>query len=262
MQVLCGQCGKTLTVADALAGGTLPCPHCGHRIQLPAFGETPAEVAQVSNGMMEVTLEDLHGSAPHDDDGFADLARKSMVRKVRVRCVACKKALTLGGRHWGQTIKCPGCGASLRVPHPDGEFDQPARIGSHDDDDVEPLDVHSHALVSEVGASDDPACEAMEQVAELPVADDAPPPVARKTLPANDRNKATKPPAAQVSRGLPRWVIYAVIGVGAALAATVIPTLVNRAYNANATAANAPANTAPITNAPAANVAPTNASHD
>jgi len=62
--------------------------------------------------------------------------------------------------------------------------------------------------------------------------------------------------------------------VGAALAAAVIPTLVNHAHspgtrdaglardNANAPAVNAPVSTAPVINAPAANAVPTNASRD
>jgi len=95
MHLLCGQCGETTTVADTLAGGTLPCPRCQRRLVLP-----PA-------------------TSPPEPDGFADLVRQTVNKKVHVECTVCHKSFSLGGRLWGTTVKCPTCSAPLRVPHPD-----------------------------------------------------------------------------------------------------------------------------------------------
>jgi len=142
MQVLCGQCGKTLTVADALAGGVLPCPECRHRITLPtlglAFETTSPFDAQGTPSDTPGTSADVRGtpsadrplsggpggeSGPGGPDGFADLARQTVSRKVHVECTVCHKSLSLGGRLWGTKIKCPSCGMSLHVPHPDERQD-------------------------------------------------------------------------------------------------------------------------------------------
>lgn len=122
LQLLCGQCGNTLDAADALAGGTIPCPHCSNKINVPIFGATMPMDSAIActddNGETTVPFDDLEQEG---DGGFASLARQSQVSRVRVVCGGCRKGLEMTAKHSGKRIKCPACGASLYVPYPDEE---------------------------------------------------------------------------------------------------------------------------------------------
>lgn len=120
MQLLCGQCGQTLQVDDALAGGTHKCPHCGHEISVPFFGGMDLDSQTLS------TPPPSAGAPPADDGGggFADAARQSMSRRVRLVCGKCSKGFSVGVRFAGKKAKCPACGTKVLIPHPDEDLEQ------------------------------------------------------------------------------------------------------------------------------------------
>ena len=44
MDILCGGCGRTLTVDDTEVAGDLPCPHCGRLIRMSAMEDEALEI--------------------------------------------------------------------------------------------------------------------------------------------------------------------------------------------------------------------------
>lgn len=128
MQLLCGQCGKVQETDDDVTG-TIECTHCGHSIVMPG---------EVDPGATVVDVE-----PPSSDEGFAEIARKAVPRKVRLTCKECDKHFSVSARRAGRQGRCPACGANIKVPYPDDEmeFDLPhiehAGLAGGDDAPVE-----------------------------------------------------------------------------------------------------------------------------
>lgn len=110
MQVLCGQCGKTIDVDDDQAGAAIACPECQHEIAVPRFDEDIEA---------EPDLEDSVYDLPAEDEGFADQAKEAMARKVQVVCGSCNRNLSVSARLSGKNARCPACGVKIRIPFPD-----------------------------------------------------------------------------------------------------------------------------------------------
>jgi len=104
----CGQCGRTLDVADAQPGQEIACPGCGHQVPVP-----PAQAEED----IVLTPERLAGA--DEDGGFASMARHAMSRKIRFTCGACGRNLEVALHLAGRKARCPACKASIRVPFPD-----------------------------------------------------------------------------------------------------------------------------------------------
>ncbi len=150
MQLLCGRCGQTVEVDDALGGATYTCPHCGHRINVPDFraaegGEAPTAPKLGGTDEGESFLpSSAKPSAPEDDGGdagFADVAKKSMARRVRVVCGKCGKGISVGVRFAGKRAKCPSCGTMILIPFPDDDKELEATIKAVEHEEFEQLEV-------------------------------------------------------------------------------------------------------------------------
>ena len=149
MQVLCGQCGKTIDVDDEDAGSTILCPECEHEIPVPRFDEdTPDKDGS------EDTAFDLSDQS----DGFAAEAKQAMARKVHVVCGSCDRGLTVSARLAGKKVRCPACGVKIRIPYPDeGEDELVLRkmTASHNEQ-MTRLDLSSSSAEEEFAGSDIP----------------------------------------------------------------------------------------------------------
>lgn len=123
MQLLCGQCG-TVQETDDDVTGAIECTHCGHSIVMPG---------EVDPGATAVDFE-----PPVVEEGFAEIARKAVPRKVHLTCKDCNKRFTVSARRAGRQGRCPACGTAIHVPFPDDEmeFDLPdiEHRGMPDDD--------------------------------------------------------------------------------------------------------------------------------
>lgn len=108
MEILCGQCGKTLMVDDASAGRVIRCPHCRRRIQVHPPGGPAA---------------DQRAAGPDDQDipGFAEQAKAAMERKIRVVCGNCGRGLIVPARMAGRQTQCPACESAIQIPVQDEE---------------------------------------------------------------------------------------------------------------------------------------------
>lgn len=105
-----------------MAGEKYTCPHCGHNIPVPFFGgfSMDADVGQAAGGLPDTKSR----AAPPPDDGgegFADMARQSMSKRIRVTCGKCGKGISVGARFAGKKAKCPACGTRILIPYPDGD---------------------------------------------------------------------------------------------------------------------------------------------
>jgi DNA-directed RNA polymerase subunit RPC12/RpoP len=144
MQLLCGQCGQTLQVDDNLAGGTFTCPHCGHNIPVPYFGGLSLDGLGTEPIATGAPSEAQIPPAPADDggEGFAEMARQSMSKRVRVACGKCGKGISVGARFAGKKAKCPACGTRILIPFPDEDAEKElAALKNFDDaDEFEQLD--------------------------------------------------------------------------------------------------------------------------
>lgn len=103
MQVLCGQCGRTIDTDDLSAGSSIACAHCGRKIIVPAMDASAAVADAVS------------------EEGFADAARAAMERKIRVICGKCGRGLVASTRFAGKQVTCPACQAEIHIPSPSEE---------------------------------------------------------------------------------------------------------------------------------------------
>jgi len=104
MQVRCGECGRTVRVAQAESTEQITCPDCGHAIVVPGIDATGQSVPA--------------DDAPAPAEGFAAKARQVIAKKVRVTCGSCGRSLRVGGRALGKKARCPSCNAVIRVPYP------------------------------------------------------------------------------------------------------------------------------------------------
>lgn len=104
MQVLCGQCGRTSDVDDAVAGTTIQCPHCDHEIHIPE--------PEYPTGPASAAAADVH------KEGFAGEAMKMMARKLVITCGSCGKSLKASRKFIGKKVRCPACSTRIRVPFP------------------------------------------------------------------------------------------------------------------------------------------------
>lgn len=109
MELLCGGCGRTTSVADGKLGGEVECTHCGRKIRIPAMGRHEAPRAE------EEALRPLE---PGDDmaDEFLTKARLSLRKKLLMVCGSCGERLTVEQRLAGNVMRCPACGESIRIP--------------------------------------------------------------------------------------------------------------------------------------------------
>ncbi len=112
MQLLCGQCGQVQTVDDESAEA-IECSHCGHEIVMPGAFDPAATVT--------------NAEPPAVEEGFAEIAQRSVPRKVRLTCPECDKRFAVSARRAGRQGRCPACGSKVNVPYPDDEmeFDLP-----------------------------------------------------------------------------------------------------------------------------------------
>lgn len=107
MQILCGQCGRTLDVPDDQAGHSIRCRFCGHSI---VVGRS--------------SLGDEYGQAGGEDEGFVGQIRQAMNRKIRIACGSCGRGLVVPGNMAGKMAICPACKQKIRIPHPDEDLPQ------------------------------------------------------------------------------------------------------------------------------------------
>ena len=185
MQLLCGQCGQTLQVDDALAGGTFTCPHCGHGIPVPYFAGISADDLGQIGAAAGVPDEAQPASAPPDEggEGFADMARQSMSKRVRVACGKCGKGMSVGARFAGKRAKCPACGTKILIPYPDSdeerelaamksvereEESEQLEIFEKEDDDS-PIDLSAYSPGSGAKAPASPAVPHRRPIRRRPV---------------------------------------------------------------------------------------------
>lgn len=115
MQVLCGQCGKTIEVEQAEVAATIICPECEHEIVVPRFDQDVAPEGGADESVYEL---------PAEDEGFADQVKEAMSRKVQVVCGSCNRSLSVSARLAGKNARCPACGVKIRIPYPDEEAEE------------------------------------------------------------------------------------------------------------------------------------------
>ena len=92
----CNDCGHLNHFEWSQVGQTGECSRCGKLLTVPA--------------PMETTSED----APPPP------------ARVKFRCPACRRKFATKAEMAGQKIRCTGCGAGVRVPHPDGAIPMPS----------------------------------------------------------------------------------------------------------------------------------------
>ncbi len=198
MEVLCGGCGKTLTVEESFAGGEIHCPHCGRVIRVPAMDD-PAAPADEQELLTPLTPEDEFANE------FVTKARLALKKRLLLACGACGQRLTVKQSLAGRTARCPVCGGQIHIPAP-SIYEQPEeleKLGPHAEDPTEVLDLGGSASpASEVhGAPAEVIAEAAsgaEAGASPPAAPAvARPPVAR-TVPR--RILRRKPPRRRAKR--------------------------------------------------------------
>ena len=131
MDVLCGGCGRTLTLDDGEAVHDVPCPHCGRLIQVSAMdGDGPGD----DDDRM---LAPLDASDDLDDD-FLAKARLALRKKLLVVCRSCQEKLTVNQKLAGMTARCPSCGKKIVVPSMNEEGEGLQRRPQPHDLGVEP----------------------------------------------------------------------------------------------------------------------------
>jgi len=121
MQILCGQCGKTMHIDPGYEALAVSCIHCGRDIDLLSLD---AENAPQWGPDDTIPLEDEEALT------FDAIARDMMKRSstIQVECGSCRKTLSVSVRKSGRKARCPGCDASIRIPYPDDDYDYvPAR---------------------------------------------------------------------------------------------------------------------------------------
>ncbi|MFP3937781.1 MAG: hypothetical protein ACLFVW_05525 [Phycisphaerae bacterium] len=113
MQLVCGYCGWTIDADGREPGEVMACPRCGRDVRVPRLtGDDDCEPVV----------------------GFAEQAREAMknVPTARVTCGGCGHSFTVGLRMCGRAVRCPSCGAAVRIPYPeDTDTATPASSG-HD----------------------------------------------------------------------------------------------------------------------------------
>lgn len=132
MEILCGGCGKMLTV-DETGAASAQCPHCGRVIQLSADAPDESQTVEVLS-----QEDDLA-------DEFLTKARLSLKKKLLVICGACHQRLTIEQRLAGKVIRCVACGGQIRVPTIGEEEPDikpvPRATPAEGEDDQSPADV-------------------------------------------------------------------------------------------------------------------------
>jgi len=109
VELLCGGCGRTLSVEDADAGQDVRCAYCGRRIRIPALdADEPAIVAPD----VLVPMDQRENLA----DDFLTKARLALKKKLLVVCGACGERLTVEQRLAGKVARCPSCGEQIHIP--------------------------------------------------------------------------------------------------------------------------------------------------
>lgn len=140
MQLLCGQCGNTLTVDDSKAGEDFQCPHCGRTIHVPA----PDDSAVPSDRQYRPGSDEAGGERFEDD--FLTKAKLLLQKKLLVVCGSCGERLTVEVRLGGKVLRCPACGGQIRIPSLNDE--EP--IGT----EGSVVDVSEHMEVLDITAED------------------------------------------------------------------------------------------------------------
>jgi len=109
VELLCGGCGRTLSVEDGDAGQDVRCAYCGRRIRIPALG------ADDSVTVAEDVLVPMDQREDLADD-FLTKARLALKNKLLVVCGACGERLTVEQRLAGKVARCPSCGEQIHIP--------------------------------------------------------------------------------------------------------------------------------------------------
>mgnify|MGYP006278541371 CR=1 FL=1 len=105
MQVRCGQCGTMFEPEGTEAPvSTAACPYCSHAVALPGRAA-------------DAQLDTM--PPPHEETGYADIAREQLGDVLHVTCGQCGRHLTVGARRAGRTGRCPSCKGRIRIPTPD-----------------------------------------------------------------------------------------------------------------------------------------------
>ena len=205
--MLCGQCGQVQTV-DEVVAGMVECSHCGHSMAIPGEFDPSATVTNVE-------------PPTEEQEGFAEIARKAVPRKVRLTCTECGKRFSVSARRAGRQGRCPACGSKIDVPYPDDnvKFDLPRVQHTDLEQDEEPVELVAidEPLLLQAQRSDDalvlprdPVTRRRlsldEQVAALAAAAAEaaapPPPRAMKPIAPKPPIPVAPPPPAVVVRSL------------------------------------------------------------
>lgn len=136
MELLCGGCGRTLSVDDTTVGSEQLCPYCGRGIRVAAPGARAAAAEQ--EGLLRSLAEDEDLA-----DEFLTKARLALKKKLLVVCGTCGERLTVEQRLAGKVARCPACGGQIRIPAPSsyGEPLKPEELMTEAESPKEVLDV-------------------------------------------------------------------------------------------------------------------------
>ncbi len=185
MDLLCGGCGRTLSVDDSAAGSELRCTHCGRAIHVPV-DEHP------TNTQAQELLAPLD-EEEHLADEFLTKARLALKKKLLIVCGSCNERLTVEQRLAGKVARCPACGEQIRIPAP-SVYEEPLdaeQLMAEAGEPKESLDVSEPSLPR----AGQPT---QAEVSQLPpAAPHRPPPLAVEAEPAEptaDQSPSPPPP--------------------------------------------------------------------
>jgi DNA-directed RNA polymerase subunit RPC12/RpoP len=103
LNILCGQCGQLSVTDDPSGKGHVRCEHCGHEIRHSSSARNDQPVFDTVDVGSEV-------------EGFAEVMRASLARKIHVSCGSCGRGLKVSLRMAGRKATCPACGNRVRLP--------------------------------------------------------------------------------------------------------------------------------------------------
>lgn len=106
MNIRCGQCGQTLEAGSTASGGAIECPHCLHRIVVPAADHKGHPLPQ---------------PAGEEEEGFARKAMRAMRKKIVVECGKCGRRMSLNPGMAGKKVRCRSCHRTISVPDTDDD---------------------------------------------------------------------------------------------------------------------------------------------
>jgi DNA-directed RNA polymerase subunit RPC12/RpoP len=90
-------CGSAIRVTRQYAGRTVRCPQCRQPVVVP-------------------DKTDFFGPAPALPDALTGVLKKAQDNRIRFVC-PCGKRMKAPAEYAGRSVKCPRCGAKLKIPH-------------------------------------------------------------------------------------------------------------------------------------------------